>query len=59
MTNEPRAMKEIHEIREDIYKRTKEMSEKEVTAYFANAVHEVEEMYDVKFRRPYEVTNKP
>lgn len=51
MTNEPRAMKEIHEIREKIHERTKKMSENEVTEYYANATHEVEEMYAVKFRR--------
>jgi len=52
MTNEPRAMREIHDIREKIHERTKKMSEKEVTAYFTNAAHEVEEMYAVRFRRP-------
>jgi len=52
MTNEPRAMKEIHDIREKIHERTKEMSEKEVTEYYANATHEIEEMYAVRFRRP-------
>jgi hypothetical protein len=45
-------MKEIHDIREKIYERTKKMSEKEVAEYYANAAHEVEEMYAVRFRRP-------
>jgi hypothetical protein len=52
MMNEPRAMKEIHDIREKIHERTKKMSEKEVAEYYANATHEVEEMYVVRFRRP-------
>ena len=52
MTNEPRAMKEIHDIRDKIHERTKKMSEKEITDYYANAAHEIEEMYAVKFRRP-------
>ena len=51
MTNEPRAMKEIHDIREKIHERTKKMSEKEITEYYTNATHEVEEMYAVRFRR--------
>jgi hypothetical protein len=50
--NEPRAMKEIHDIREKIHERTKKMTENEVTEYYANATREVEEMYALKFRRP-------
>jgi predicted transcriptional regulator len=52
MMNEPRAMKEIHDIREKIHESTKNMSEKEVTEYYANAAHEIEETYAVRFRRP-------
>jgi hypothetical protein len=52
MMNEPRAMNEIHDIREKIHERTKKMTEKEVAEYYASAVCEVEEMYAVKFRRP-------
>ena len=51
MMNEPRAMQEIHDIRKKIHEKTKKMTEKEVTEYYANAAHEVEEMYAVRFRR--------
>ena len=52
MMNEPAAMKEIHDIREKIHKKTKNMTEKEVTEFYTNAVHEVEKMYGIKFHRP-------
>ena len=55
MMNEPAAMKEIHDIRENIYEKTKKMTEKEVSGFYTNAVREVEEMYGIKFNRPHEV----
>ncbi|MDR2922919.1 MAG: hypothetical protein LBU85_06225 [Treponema sp.] len=51
MTNEPGAMKEIHDIREKIHESTKNMSEKEITEYYTNAAQEVEETYAIRFRR--------
>jgi len=56
MMNEPSAMKEIHNIREKIHEKIKNMTEKEVTHFYANATREVEEMYGVKFRRPNKVS---
>jgi len=52
MMSEPRAMKEIHNIREKIHEKTKNMTEKEITNFYASSVQEVEKMYGVKFRRP-------
>jgi len=52
MTNEPIAMKEIHDIREKIHEKTKNMTEREVSDFYANAVRETEEIYGIKFRRP-------
>ena len=52
MMNEPRAMREIHDIREKIYEKTKNMTEKELTNFYTDAAHQVEEMYNIKFHRP-------
>lgn len=51
MTNEPKAMSEIHTIREQIYEDTKGMTLKQRMAYTQNAVREMEEKHGVKFRR--------
>jgi len=52
MMNEPKAMKEVHTIRERIQEKIKNMTENEVSDFYVNATREVEEMYGIKFRRP-------
>ena len=56
MTNEQRAVREIHDIRLKLHDKTKDMTEKEVSDYYAKATREVEEMYGIKFRRPDDVS---
>lgn len=55
MTNEPRAMKEIHDIRLKIYEETKDMTEEQCIERTRAAVREVEEKHGIKFRRPGDV----
>lgn len=51
MTNEPRAMQEIHEIRAKLYEKTKNMTAKERTAYYRAKAEEMEKKHGVKFNR--------
>ncbi len=51
-SNEPRAMKEIHDIRLKIYEETKDMTDEQRAERTRNAVREVEEQYGITFRRP-------
>ncbi|MDR1322460.1 MAG: hypothetical protein LBK56_13745 [Gracilibacteraceae bacterium] len=48
---EPKAMKEIHDIRLQIQEETKNMTVDEIAAYYADAVRNAEKVYGVKFRR--------
>ncbi len=54
MTHEPRAVKEIHEIRLKIQEQTKDMTSKEELAFYNNAVVESENRRGRKFTRPGE-----
>ena len=51
MTNEPRAMQEIHKIREGIYEETKNMSQEERSALTRREAWEVIEKYGLKVKR--------
>jgi len=51
MNNEPRAMKEIHDIRLEIYEETKNMSSEELIAYTRKAVEDIEKERGIKFLR--------
>ncbi|MCL2463323.1 MAG: hypothetical protein FWF44_11705 [Defluviitaleaceae bacterium] len=55
-TEEPRAVKEIHDIRLQIYEETKDMTEEQRMEHTRNAVREAEEMYGIKFRRAEDTT---
>ena len=52
MRIEPGAMKEIHGIRDEIYEKIKNMPERDVSDFYANAARDVEKMYGVEFLRP-------
>jgi len=49
--DEPRALKEIHDIRAQIQEEIKDMTPEEVAAFYENAVQDVEKMYGITFRR--------
>lgn len=49
---EPRAMKEIHDIRLQIYEESKNLTVEQCAERTHKAVREIEEKYNVKFRRP-------
>lgn len=51
MTNESKAMKEIHDIRLQIHEETKDMTVEQRIKHTKNAVCEVEKKYGIKFRR--------
>ncbi|MCL1876114.1 MAG: hypothetical protein FWF87_07665 [Synergistaceae bacterium] len=51
MTNEPRAMQEIHKIREVIYEETRYMSQEERSALTRREAQEVIEKYGLKVKR--------
>jgi hypothetical protein len=50
--NEPRAMREIHDIRLQIYEETKGLTDEQCAERTGNAVKEMEELYGIKFKRP-------
>ena len=52
MTNEPRAMREIHEIRERIYEETKNMTPEEQTELTRREAQSLIDKYGLKIRRP-------
>ena len=52
MTNEPRAMREIHKIRERIYEETKHMSPEERAAHANEQAQKLIDQYGLKVKRP-------
>jgi len=52
MMNEPRAMKEIHDIRLKIYEETKDMTIEQRMEYTRNAAAEFEKKHGIRLRRP-------
>jgi len=51
MTNEPRALKEIHDIRLRIYEETKNLTPKQRAELTSQTVREFEKKSGIKFRR--------
>ena len=51
MTNEPRAMKEIHDIREKIYEDTKHMTPEEQTELTRREAQALIEKFGLKIKR--------
>jgi hypothetical protein len=49
--DEPRPMKEIHEIQEKIYSETKDMTTQELLDYFHRATEEASRKFGLKVRR--------
>jgi hypothetical protein len=52
MKNEPEAMREIHEIRLQIYEETKGLTPQERANRANKAAAELEQRYGIRFRRP-------
>ena len=50
--DEPRAMREIHKIRESIYEETKHLTPKEQTEFTRREAQALIEKYNLKVRRP-------
>jgi len=55
MLNEPKAEREIHDIRLAIYEEIKDMTPEERTSYFAESAREAIDKYGIKVGTP---TNK-
>ena len=51
MTSEPRALKEIHDIRLRIYEKTKDLTPKQRAELTGQTVHEFEKASGITFRR--------
>ncbi len=51
MIDEPKAMQEIHEIRQKLYEKTKGMTTQEFIAYMHQAAEEAAQKYGLKLRR--------
>jgi len=51
MNNEPRVMREIHKVRDQIYEETKNMTFEEKVASTNKIVEKIEKEYGVKFLR--------
>ena len=58
MINEPRAMREIHEIRDSIYADTKNMTLEERAALTRKEAQEIIDKYGLKVKRPVRVIDK-
>lgn len=56
MYKEPKAMREIHEIREKLYEEEKNLSAKELIAKIHKEAEEVKKKYGLKFKKPSHVT---
>ena len=52
MTNEPRAMREIHDIRIQIYEEIKDMTSEERVALVRREAQELIDMYGLNIKRP-------
>lgn len=50
MNKEPKAMKEIHGIREKMYEETKNMTAQEIVEYIHRSAEEAKRKYDIKLR---------
>ena len=55
MMIEPRAAREIHDIRLAIYEDIKDMTPEERTAYFADAAREAIDKYGIKVGTPADI----
>jgi hypothetical protein len=51
MSNEPKAMREIHEIRERMYEEEKNLSTEELVIKIHNAAEEFKRKYGLKFKK--------
>ncbi len=51
MPNEPKAIREIHAIREKLYDETKNMTPEEHTAYYRRKAEEAAEKHGLKLKR--------
>ena len=58
MMNEPRAVREVHEIRIKLREQTRNMTPEEEIAFYNNAVLESEKRRGRKFKRPDEVRER-
>lgn len=56
MANEPRAMREIHEIREKLYEEMKNMTPGEYTARVNREAEELAKQYGLKMLTPADTT---
>ena len=52
MKNEPTAMREVHEIRAQIYEETKDMTPEERAAHASQGAQELVAMYSLIIKRP-------
>lgn len=55
MYKEPKAMREIHEIRERMYEEMKNMTNEEKLEYIHKGAEEAKRKYGLKFRKPAHV----
>ena len=59
MLNEPKAMREIHEIRAKIYEETKHMTSKEQTEFYHREAEEIVKKYGLTKYTPATLTTVP
>ncbi len=52
MANEPKAMREIHEIRAKLYEETKNMTPEEHTVFYRDKAEEAAKRHGLKLKRP-------